>query len=354
MTGVTGRGVVCRVKSRSAVVLTPDFEFVEIRKRPGMQTGQEVRFAAEDLVRYRRTGRLTALAASFVVLLLAAFLAFPRFSPEPAVYAYVGVEVNPGIELALDRALKVVGVEALNAEGAGLLPALNLAGMPAPEAVAGVVRACLEQGYLGVGAEVRHLLVTTTLTAEEGGTTLQAELLAAIEGELEQTGGETGVYLLDCSLAAREQARQAGLSPAHYVVWQKAVEQGMEPDPEAVRYGGLRDALALEGREYGAAVAAAAKMKVRAGRGGAEAEGEPWSPPGHERRSEEASGVPGKPPVKPPVKPGGKQVPLGGDQEPESEPEAGESEDVSGKVRPGPDGKRPFDVNGSNGNRNLR
>ena len=49
-----GKGVVCRVKSRSAVVMTPELGFVEIRKRPAMEVGREVTFDAADLVERRR------------------------------------------------------------------------------------------------------------------------------------------------------------------------------------------------------------------------------------------------------------------------------------------------------------
>jgi len=364
---VAGRGVVCRVKSRSAVILTADFEFVEIRKRPGIQTGQEVRFTVEDLVEYRRPTRLLLFAASLVALLLAAFMALPRFTSGPVVYAYVGMEVNPGIELALDHSLTVVGTEALNADGAGLLQGLDLVGLPAVEAVAVVVRACREQGYLGRGAEVRHLMVTTTFTAEEGGAALQSELLAVIQDELEETGGPTRVYILDCSLASRERARQAGLSPAHYVVWQKVLEEGIVLDTEAVRHGRLREALALKGRDYGMAVAAVATMQARVGRGGEETQvdsglQEPKSPPpGYVRRVEDMNGFPGKPPVEPGGKHGVPVAPAGpgGFQDDEPEPAAVEKKADTTKPSTGPEGKRPsgrddaHDKRGDNGSQDL-
>jgi hypothetical protein len=352
---VAGRGVVCRVKSRSAVILTADFEFVEIRKRPGIQTGQEVPFTAADLVRYRRPTRLLALAASFMVLFLAAFLAMPRFTPGPAVYAYVGVEVNPGIELALDRSLTVIGVEALNTDGVGLVQKLDLVGLPAAEAVAAVVRACQEHGYLGRGPDVRHLVVTTTFSGEEGRSALQAELFAVIQAKLEDAGGQTGVYILNCSIESRERARHAALSPAHYVIWQKALEGGIALDTDTVRAGKLREALNLEGRDFGMAVAALATMQGRVGRSGEETPVDPGSqapetPPGHGRRVEDPKAFPGKPSAQPGGKHGVPAVPAdppqsstGGDQDDPAPANAVAEEEVGTppELQTEPGGKGP-------------
>lgn|GEM_PF-2141592 len=261
-----GKGMVCRVKSRSAVVLTGDFEFVEIRRRPGMEVGQEVRFSGADLMERRALPRVFALAATLTVLLLISVFALPRFAADPPpVYAYVSVEVNPGVELALDRELAVVAVEALNAGGAAALGTLELEGLPVTEAVAALVRAWHEKGYLG--SDTRHLVVTTVLEEEKAGngTLLQARLLEVVRHELEGTGGRTEVYVLECGPEIRERAREMALSTAHYVIWEQARKQGLDIAAEAVRAGKLREALALRGRDFGAAVAALATMRARVG-----------------------------------------------------------------------------------------
>jgi hypothetical protein len=263
-----GKGVVCRVKSRSAVVMTPELSFVEIRKKPGMNVGQEVSFEAADLVERRRPARLLVMAAAFGVLLLIGVFALPRFAADtPPVYAYVSVEVNPAVELALDHGLTVIEVRALNADGAAIMETLDLETLPASEAVAALVRAFREKGYLGTGGG--QLVMTTTVLEEkdeERVVRLQSGLFESARQELDGAEGQTELFMLECTPEARERAREMAVSTAHYIVWERARHQGLGIAPEAVRSGGLREALAARGRDFGAEVAAVATMRARAGR----------------------------------------------------------------------------------------
>ncbi|MBE0465788.1 MAG: anti-sigma factor domain-containing protein [Candidatus Desulforudis sp.] len=287
------KGLVCRVKPDSAVVMTADFGFVEIRKRPGMEVGGEVRFTSTDLVHRRRPARLFTLAASFAILMLVSFLVLSPFAGEPPVYAYVSVEVNPGVELALDRHLKVVGFRTLNADGAALVRDLDLAGRQAAEAVAVLVRVCLEQGYLG--SDIRHLVITTTAVREEvKGDLRPDELLEMVRQELEGAGGRTEVFVLDCGPGVREQAREMTLSTADYLIWEQARKEGAVVESEVVQAGNLRQALTEQGRDFGAAVAAVAAVRARVGPdvdgegpGQARPPGLQSVPPGQEKKGEE-------------------------------------------------------------------
>jgi hypothetical protein len=259
---VDGKGVVCRVKSSSVVVMTPDLGFVEICRQPGMVVGQEVHFAAGDLVNRRRSPRLLVLAASFIMLMLVSALALPRFASDPPMYAYVSVEVNPGVELALDRHLAVVDVRTLNVDGAAVVRDLDLKERPVVEAVAEVVRVWREQGYLG-SETVRHLVVTTTVPETDDGAQLQTDLLEIVQRELEGIGGRTEIFVLGGDFEIREQARKEALSTADYIIWEQARKDGYSVMREAVQAGELRAALTQEGRDFGAAVAAAATLRAR-------------------------------------------------------------------------------------------
>lgn len=323
-----GKGVVCRVKSSSVVVMTPDFGFVEIRRQPGMDVGQEVHYTAGDLVSRRRSPRLLMLAASFVMLMLVSAIALPRFVSDPPVFAYVSVEVNPGVELALDRYLTVVEVRTLNASGAAVVRGLDLEERPVAEAVAEVVRVWRERGYLGSEA-VRHLVVTTAVAEADDGAQLQTDLLEIVQRELEGASGRTEVFVLGGDFEVREQARKKALSTADYIIWEQARKDGYSVAREAVQAGELRAALMQEGRDFGAAVAAAATLRARVSQDDSEWESDEYEEDElEEDELEETKRSEGQP--------GGRPEPPGRDEknrDDSDEAEVGEGE--PGEVEPG-------------------
>ncbi len=106
--------------------------------------------AAGSGARRRRGASVLAPLALAVALALAfigvgVFLgsqgreAAPPSAPAPAPAAYVGIDVNPSIELAVSEDGSVLAAEALNADAEGLLGQADLTGLPYGRALASLV-----------------------------------------------------------------------------------------------------------------------------------------------------------------------------------------------------------------------
>lgn len=114
------KALILEIRSKYALALNDRQEFVRLAKKPGMVVSREVWYTPEDLYRKSRVipvpVRLAAVAAA-VLLVLVSGLLIPGGDPAAAVAAVVSVDMEPSVQLELDRELKVIGVRVLSDGG---------------------------------------------------------------------------------------------------------------------------------------------------------------------------------------------------------------------------------------------
>lgn len=163
---------------RSLVVLTPEGEFVEVPGSPG-EVGEEIGFSLLRRAALHRRLLLTASAAA--VLLLAAF-ALPRLSifDEPKVAAYVAIDINPSVEIGVDKRRSVVELLALNPDGERVIEGVEYRKRPVGEVAADIIRNAEEAQYLQNGGEVFVTSMAAAGTAEQFEEELMQEIGQAL------------------------------------------------------------------------------------------------------------------------------------------------------------------------------
>ena len=116
--------------------------------------------------RFPRRGLVAAvLAACLAVSLVVGGLLSLRRQTPTQMLTLIDIDVNPGIELAVDAADRVVTVQAVNADGKRVLNGLTLSDKALPEAVTALFDRMVAQGY--VAGEDNCILVTVQ-TADNG------------------------------------------------------------------------------------------------------------------------------------------------------------------------------------------
>lgn len=116
--------------------------------------------------RFPRRGLVAAVLAAClaVSLVVGGLLSAGRQTSAPPL-TLIDIDVNPGIELAVDAADRVVTVRAVNADGKRVLNGLTLSDQSLPEAVTALFDRMVAQGY--VAGEDNCILVTVQ-TADNG------------------------------------------------------------------------------------------------------------------------------------------------------------------------------------------
>ena len=127
------KGVVLSIDRNQATVFTQDCGLETIDLAPNMKMGREAVLPASSRPQKMRLAWAAAAMLAVLVLIFGILVGTGRFlSP---VYATLSVDVNPSIELDLNRSLDVIRVRALNDEAAALLQGQELRKMNWEDAV---------------------------------------------------------------------------------------------------------------------------------------------------------------------------------------------------------------------------
>ena len=158
----------------------------------------------------RLVARLAAAACLVLALLGGAYV---TLTPT----AYVGIDVNPSIELAVNRFDRVVGARGVNDDGASVLEGADGMWARCADALGAIRETLAQEGYLAGDAALE-----VTVTCDDDGQ------YDAIETACHERLGD-GSDEMSCSRASEEErhaAHECGMGVGKWRAWQDAVEAG--------------------------------------------------------------------------------------------------------------------------------
>lgn len=184
---------------------------------------QERRARREGRASRLRPGRIAALAAAMLVLTVG-LLGYGMFYS--TAMAYVGIDVNPSLELALNRMDRVIAANAYNAQGEAILRQAAVQGKPYDEAISLLLAEMERQGYL-----LGDAFVTLTVQAADGAKErgLCDALLQSEGGWRDAVQSPAELEVFPITQAVRETAHGYHMSAAKYL----AIQELMEVDETA-------------------------------------------------------------------------------------------------------------------------
>lgn len=191
-------GVVLEIRQGCAVVLDGGGRFRTVPAQPAWRPGDVVRLPGPR----RHAGWAAGLAACLVLALLGAggFLWL-----HPA--SLVSLDVNPSVELVVNRFDRVVRVRAMNEEGGQLLGAEGVRGKTTAAALAALLGSDFMQPYLAQQGAV-------TLTMESGRAGAEAQL-SSLAGAVAGDGVRVTCHSVDADLV--EAAHSHGVTAGKYL-----------------------------------------------------------------------------------------------------------------------------------------
>lgn len=165
--------------------------------------------------------RMRAVAAACMVLVVVGICtgAYAYMTPT----AYVGIDVNPSIELGINRFDYVVSAEGLNDDGRAVLDDISVTGVSYDQAVQVIDEALQEDGYLNNDASV-----AVTVSCDDEG---QCQALETRSQQCFNSAGG-GVHCSRASSDEHHAAHDAGLGMGKYRVWQLLQNAGVNISAE--------------------------------------------------------------------------------------------------------------------------
>ncbi|RPF42745.1 hypothetical protein EDD75_1855 [Thermodesulfitimonas autotrophica] len=217
-------------KNGNGIVLTPDGDFRFVPS-PAAEVGAEITLTGVPAVRWW----LLSIAAALTVVFIGLGL-YRYFLPTPV--AYVALDINPSLELGLDRQERVVRVEALNGDAVRLTAGVKLRGLPVTEAVKALICRAAELGY--VSARREGVVLLTVVPVREGEPVPRAADLAQAAGQaVAKRDLQVKVVATAVPAKYREEAHRLGLSPGRYVLKMGASRAGKPVTVQELKREGL-------------------------------------------------------------------------------------------------------------------
>ena len=130
--------------------MADDCTFCEVKSFNGMYKGMEICFTDSDIIKSRiqPKNRKYVNAASFILLILCGYLFFSFYQENYAAYAYVGVDINPSIEISLNKKEKIIAVRGIDEEGKKIASELSINMMEGTEGVKKIIKKVIDEKYL--------------------------------------------------------------------------------------------------------------------------------------------------------------------------------------------------------------
>ncbi|MFD3447823.1 anti-sigma factor domain-containing protein [Microbacteriaceae bacterium 4G12] len=212
------KGIVFKIERRGVIILTPNGEFVACKKKlRDYVVGQEIVFSEEE----RQTQRASRLSFPFVKpviltisCLLCAFLFF-YYQKEQRALAYVAVDINPSVEASVDNHLRVINLEAYNADGKRIVKELKgWKGEALSKVIQDIVSQSQKDGYLTKDKKVTLTSIMTADSKKDFETQLK-EVLVDMQAQYESKNIPT-IYQ-EGTLDDRNHAQKSGLSTGNYI-----------------------------------------------------------------------------------------------------------------------------------------
>ncbi|BCV21920.1 anti-sigma factor domain-containing protein [Moorella sp. Hama-1] len=228
------RGLVMSREGEQVVVLTPQGEWRTLKvPAPLPEVGEEIMLPP---VARRPVWPLVTAAAVILMLVLAGALVRRGQGPVqppvalPVVAYYVNVDINPSVEIAVDKQEIVISARGLNSDGEKLLAGIALQGEKATRAMKILALEALRQGYYLAGGSGAMMVTVVPAGSEKeklaAGDALGQKLTMEARNVFNQAKVQAAVETATVQPEIRQHAQAAGLSAGKYSIMLEALAAG--------------------------------------------------------------------------------------------------------------------------------
>lgn len=194
-------GTIIEIDNNKTYVFTMDYSMVTIRTRKDYFPGQQITFTKKDKyidLYLLKPGTLKALvlAAALIVLVVSVALSGSLRSVlqigsfDEVCTALVSVDINPSIEISINKKEQIVDVRARNEDGKKILSSLELKSKKLTEGVNEIVSAAKAMGYINAGKNVvlvSAAVYETTDTSDNSYAKQLQQILSSLENSDDST-----------------------------------------------------------------------------------------------------------------------------------------------------------------------
>jgi hypothetical protein len=164
------KGTILEIENESVLVMTGDCDFITLKRKSDMFVGQQIHYTKRDIKNEKKPVNflppLVASAAAIILMVSLYFIFFQKSSKSSlgGIYSFVDIDINPSIELMLDKDNKVRKAIPLNDDGQKLLKDLDFKDVYLEKAITDIIAKSEDLGYIDI--ENNHFLASVSLNDE--------------------------------------------------------------------------------------------------------------------------------------------------------------------------------------------
>lgn len=242
------KAVIIDIQRDYIIVVNRKGQFIKVHNRyKDRQIGDEIDICEIDTRMIFR--RIASIAAVLIITAILTGYGMAFYRP----VTYVTVDVNPSVEISLNRFDRTVDVVGLNEEGERLVgDGKSFRALPAEEVVGILLDRAREQKFLTVESVV---MITISNLKDEKKLDLERKLEYTVRKELEKVKGENGIsvqqeggnevelYVQHASIKLHNEAKKLGISQGKLVLYEKLKERDSKLELENIKKMQVKDIL---------------------------------------------------------------------------------------------------------------
>lgn len=240
------KGLVMQIQNKALIVMTQDGQFMRIPKKDRVfEIGEEITFPARSF--HTKLMYSLAVACTAVVIVMISLFSGFSFFNKSAVAAYVTMDINPSIELAINDQEIVIETKGLNVEGMDLLKNLDIVGESLTEAVDRIIEQAepVLDSYVETDGSGNIVITSMVimLDYEDDEQRVMEELTSSVQSQLRKENEETklDITVLSVPKELKQTADHSGISSGKMAVKLLAEEQGIDIPLEQLQQKSIQE-----------------------------------------------------------------------------------------------------------------
>lgn len=241
MNAAMNKGVVLEINEKSIIVLTPtgSFERIPSRNR-SCQVGEEIVYASRPSGIRQPVFAVMSVLVAAVVFCMMLFSGIPEVMADKSVVAYVSIDINPSVEMGIDKRERVREMHGLNEKGLELVRSLKYSGKPLEEVTDKLLQKAEEMKVFESGEA--DIIIASTLVKEDASLDdnlvsehLKQQVLAHVVSKHPEQAEKIGVTAFTAPSEILDTAKENGLSLGKYSVYLNAKNEGNDVKVEDLK-----------------------------------------------------------------------------------------------------------------------
>ncbi len=229
------QGIVVKISAKHCIVITPDGSYEKIPlPDQGVQIGAELAYRRFPL---HSEIKPILMVASLLIVFMSFALLPKAYLPQAA--AYVSLDINPSLEMAVDKNLNVIDVQYFNDDASNLIQPEEIQGLNIYDALGEVITKAIEQNYIKPGED--NLIISTVSPSGTDPIPIDQEAVSQfLENTITANGYTSQVTVYSASDEIRTTAKNEGLSPGKYLVYQQLIKTDNQVSIDEVKKNNVR------------------------------------------------------------------------------------------------------------------